>query len=48
MKATISFLVWRVFFDNGLVTDNENTVTDYVWKAILLSRSKQYYTFRLS
>jgi hypothetical protein len=31
MKATISFLVWRVFFDNGLVIDNANTVTDYVW-----------------
>jgi hypothetical protein len=48
MKATISFPVWRVCFDNGLVPDHTNTVTDSVWKEILLSHSKQRYTFRLS
>ena len=48
MKATISFLVWRVLFDNGIVPDHANTVTDYVWEEILLPRSKQCYTFRLS
>jgi len=30
-NATISYLVWHVFFDTGLVTGNANTVTDYVW-----------------
>lgn len=30
-NATISYLVWHVFFDSGLVTGNANTVTDYVW-----------------
>lgn len=30
-NATISYLVWHVFFYNGLVTGNANTVTDYVW-----------------
>jgi len=30
-NATISYLVWHVFFDTGLVTGNANTVTDFVW-----------------
>lgn len=30
-NATISYLVWHVFFDNGAVTGNANTVTDYFW-----------------
>jgi hypothetical protein len=30
-NATISYLVWHVFFDNGAVGGNANTVTDYFW-----------------
>ena len=30
-NATISYIVWHVFFDNGFVGGNANTVTDYFW-----------------